>query len=155
MAKTDFKTVDDYIAAFPQDVQSVLEKVRGTIRKAVPGVEEVISYQMPTFKSHGSVFILGGWKQHYSLYPWTESLLEAFGEQLEVYDVGEKGTLRFPYDQPVPVRLIAAMSKHRATENAAVEASKGAAKAATKKPAAKKLAAKKPTVKKPAAKATR
>lgn len=132
MAKTAFKTVDDYIGAFPQDVQSVLEKFRTAIRKAVPDAEEVISYQMPTFKSHGSVFILGGWKQHYSLYPWSESLLEAFGEQLEVYDVGEKGTLRFPYDKPVPVRLIAAMSKHRAKENAAVEASK-AATTATKR----------------------
>lgn len=144
MAKTDFKTVDEYIASFPEDVRGVLEKVRGAIRKAVPDAEEVISYQMPTFKSHGSIFILGGWKEHYSLYPWTQSLLDTFSEQLEAYDVGDKGTLRFPYDKPVPVRLITAMAKQRAKENAELAKAKATAKPAAKQPAAKQPAAKQP-----------
>ena len=74
MAKTDFKSVDEYIATHPEDVQAILQRVRSTIRKAVPGAEEVISYQIPTYKLHGGyVVYFAGWKQHYSLYPATRS----------------------------------------------------------------------------------
>ena len=73
MAKTDFKSVDEYIASQPEAVQGVLERVRSTIRKAVPGAEEVISYQIPAYKLHGrAVLYFAGWKQHYSLYPATD-----------------------------------------------------------------------------------
>ena len=72
MAKTSFKSVDDYIASQPEAVQAVLQRVRSIIRKAVPGAEEVISYQIPTYKLHGrAVLYFAGWKQHYSLYPAT------------------------------------------------------------------------------------
>ena len=66
-----------------------------------------------------------------------------FGEQLEAYDIGDKGTLRVPYDKPVPVRLITAMATQRAKENAEASAAKAASKPTTRKPVAKKLAAKK------------
>jgi uncharacterized protein YdhG (YjbR/CyaY superfamily) len=49
MTRTQFKTIDEYIASFPEDVQAVLEELRGTIRKAAPEAEEKISYQIPTF----------------------------------------------------------------------------------------------------------
>lgn len=142
MAKTDFKTVDEYVATFPEDTQAILNKVRGAIRKGAPGADEVISYQIGAFKQHGAIFHFAGWKQHYSLYPWTQSLLDTFGANLEPYDVGEKGTIRFPLDQPVPVRLITAMTKHRVRENIEAEAAKAAAKTASKKPVAKKAATK-------------
>jgi uncharacterized protein YdhG (YjbR/CyaY superfamily) len=65
MAKTDLKTVDGYIATFPDDVQAILERVRRAIRKAVPGADEVISYQIPAYKLHGSaVLYFAGWKRH-------------------------------------------------------------------------------------------
>lgn len=62
MGKTDFKSVDDYIATHPEDVQVILQRVRSTIRKAVPGAEEVISYQIPTYRLHGGyvVYFAGG-----------------------------------------------------------------------------------------------
>ncbi len=142
MAKTDFKTVDEYVSTFPEDVQAILNKVRGAIRKGAPGADEVISYQIGAFKQHGAIFHFAGWKQHYSLYPWTQSLLDTFGADLEPYEVGEKGTIRFPLDKPVPVRLITAMTRHRVQENIEAEAAKVAAKPASKKPAAKKPAAK-------------
>ena len=47
MAKTDFKSVNEYIASKPKDVRGILKRVRSTIRKAVPAAEEVISYQIP------------------------------------------------------------------------------------------------------------
>ena len=70
MAKTDFKSVDEYISTFPKATQAVLQRVRGTIRKALPGADEVISYQIPGYKIRGErVIYFAGWKQHYSLYP--------------------------------------------------------------------------------------
>ena len=136
MANTDFKTVDEYIATFPEEVQAVLAKVRGAIRKAVPQAEESISYRIAAYKFHGRLIYFAAFRGHYSLYPATQLLKDAFEEQLAPYDVA-KGTIRFSYDKPVPVRLIGALVKHRAQENLEAEAAKAAAKAANKKPAAR------------------
>lgn len=107
---------DDYIAGFPPHVRPVLERVRRTIRKAVPAAEEVISYQMPAYRLHGRpVIYFAGWKEHYSLYPWTTGLVAAFKDQLAPYAVG-RGTIRFPLAEPVPVKLIDAIARFRARE---------------------------------------
>jgi len=116
MAKTDFKSIDEYIATFPPDVQDTLQRVRTTIRKAVPKAEEAISYQIPTFKLHASyVVYFAGWKQHYSLYPASSQLVAAFKDELAPYQVN-KGTIRFPLSKPVPVKLIAGIAKFLAKE---------------------------------------
>jgi len=134
MARTDFKSVDEYIATQPHDVQPTLERVRGTIRKAVPSAEEVISYQIPAYRLHGgAVLYFAGWKQHYSLYPATERLVKAFKSDLAPYKV-QKGTIRFPLSEPVPVKLIAGIAKFRAKETA----ERAKATAAVKRPAKKK-----------------
>ena len=117
MAKTGFKTVAEYIASHPKEVRAVLERVRSTIRKAVPRAEEVISYQIAAYKLNGrTVIYFAGWKRHYSLYPATKRLVAEFKEELAEYDVNDKGTIRFPLDEPVPVKLIAALAKFRARE---------------------------------------
>ena len=119
MAKTDFKSVDEYLATFPEDVQAILRRVRSTICKAVPGAEEVISYQIPAYKLHGgTVLYFAGWKRHYSLYPATAPLVEAFKDDLAPYEVNDKGTIRFPLSQSVPVKLIGRIAKFRAREAA-------------------------------------
>ncbi len=116
MAKNDFKSVDEYIATHPEEVQATLQRVRSAIRKALPGAEEVISYQMPTYKLKGSpVLYIAGWKRHYSLYPATDHVIEAFKEELAPYEVN-KGTIRFPLAEPVPVKLIERIAKFRAKE---------------------------------------
>ena len=116
MAKTDFKSVDEYIAAQPEALQVVLQRVRGAIRKAVPGTEEAISYQIPTFKRPGGyVVYFAGWKQHFSLYPASARLLAAFKDDLAPYEV-EKGTIRFPLSKPVPLKLIERIAKFLARE---------------------------------------
>jgi uncharacterized protein YdhG (YjbR/CyaY superfamily) len=118
MAKADFASVDEYIARYPEEEQAILQRVRSTIRKAVPGAEEVISYQIPTYKLHGSyVVYFAGWTQHYSLYPATEHLVAAFKEDLARHDVS-KGTIRFPLSEPVPVRLIGRIVRFLAKEAA-------------------------------------
>ena len=124
MAKTDSKSVDEYIASQPEAVQSTLKRVRSTIRKAVPRAKEVISYNIPTYKLHDRpVLYFAGWKQHFSLYPATERVVAAFKEQLAPYKV-QKGTIRFPLSQPVPVKLIGRIAKFRAREVAEREKAK-------------------------------
>ena len=126
MAKIAFKSVDEYIASQPETVQGILGRVRSTIRKAVPGAEELISYKIPTYKlASGPVLYFAGWKQHYSLYPATEHVIAAFKDELARYEVN-KGTIRFPFSQPVPVKLIGRIARFRAKEVAAREKAKAA-----------------------------
>jgi uncharacterized protein YdhG (YjbR/CyaY superfamily) len=126
MAKTDFKSVDEYIASQPEAVQVILERVRNSIRKAVPGAEEVISYQIPAYKLRGgAVVYFAGWKQHYSLYPATDQLVEAFKDDLAPYEVN-KGTIRFPLSRPAPMKLIERIAKFRAKEVAEHERARAA-----------------------------
>lgn len=129
MAKTDFKSVDQYIATKPKPLQAVLQRVRSIIRKAVPGAEEVISYQMPAYRLHGYVMLFfAGWKEHFSLYPATGGVAEAFATDLERYEIS-KGTIRFPLSEPVPGGLIGRIAKFRAKE----AAERAMAKTKTKK----------------------
>jgi uncharacterized protein YdhG (YjbR/CyaY superfamily) len=131
MAKTDFKTVDEYVAAQPEAVRARLKRVRTTVRKALKGADEVISYQIPAYKLGGRVVLyFAGWKQHYSLYPAGERLVAAFKDQLASYTV-TKGTIRFPFSEPVPDKLIERIAKFRAEEAAQREKSK---RTALKKP---------------------
>jgi uncharacterized protein YdhG (YjbR/CyaY superfamily) len=114
--KTDFKSVDEYIASQPDGVQSVLNRVRSTIRKAVPEAEETISYKIPAYKLHGNrLLFFAGWRRHYSLYPATARVVEAFKDDFAPYEVS-KGTIRFPLSEPVPVKLIGRIAKFRAKE---------------------------------------
>ena len=116
MAKTDFKSVDEYIVQQPDETQRLLQRVRNTIRKAVPGAEEVISYQIPAYKLHGApVLYFAGWKHHYSLYPVNARVVAEFKEELAPYEIS-KGTVRFPLSDPVPVKLIERIAKFRAKE---------------------------------------
>jgi uncharacterized protein YdhG (YjbR/CyaY superfamily) len=132
MAKTDYQSVDDYIGAQPKRAQAVLQRVRGVIRKALPEAEEVISYQIPAYKAGGSAVIyFAGWKEHYSLYPVTGRLVGAFGDELAKYVVS-KGTVRFPLDDRVPVRLIERIAKFRAEEELARRQAKARAKGGSK-----------------------
>ena len=126
MAKTGFKSVDEYIASQPEAAQGVLERVRRIIRKAVPGAEEVISYQIPAYRLNGlTVIYFAGWKQHYSVYPATGHLVTAFKDDLAPFEVS-KGTIRFPFSEPIPVKLLEAVAKFRAKEVAERETAKKA-----------------------------
>lgn len=112
------RNVDEYIADFPQGVRTVLQHVRSTIRKAMPGAEEVISYKIPAYKLNGrTVLYFAGWKEHFSLYPSTDRLVAAFRDELAPYEVSGKGTIRFRLSEPVPVRLIAGIAKFRVKES--------------------------------------
>ena len=89
-AKPD--SIDAYIAAFPQDVQVILNQSWMTIREMVPDAQETISYGMPTFTLHGRYLIyFGAYKKHIGLYP-APTGVEEFHEAVGLYG-GGKGTL--------------------------------------------------------------
>jgi uncharacterized protein YdhG (YjbR/CyaY superfamily) len=116
MAKTDFQSVEEYIATQPEASQPVLQRVRSAIRKAIPAAEEAISYQIPAYKLNGrAVLYFAGWKRHFSLYPVTDPLLAAFSDELARYEIS-KGTIRFPLSEPVPAKLIERIAKFRLKE---------------------------------------
>jgi uncharacterized protein YdhG (YjbR/CyaY superfamily) len=132
VANNDYKSVDEYISAQPEELRDALQRVRSTIRKAVPEAAEVISYKMPTYKLRGNrVLYFAGWKQHYALYAATDSVVAAFKDELAPYEI-DKGTIRFPLSAPVPVKLIERIAKFRAKE--VVEREEAKATARKKRP---------------------
>jgi uncharacterized protein YdhG (YjbR/CyaY superfamily) len=116
-SKKQLKTIDEYIAAFPKEVQDVLEKIRSAIRESAPKAEETISYGIPAFKlngGRGSVYF-AGWKNHIGFYP-TPSGIEAFKKELAPFKQ-EKGSVQFPLDKPIPYELVKKIVRYRVTGN--------------------------------------
>ncbi len=102
---TEPVTIDEYIAAFPADVQTILEEVRARLRNAVPTAVEAISYGIPVLKVDGRYLVyFDGWKHHVSVYPLPEGDT-TLDEQMQPYVAG-KGTLKFPLSEPIPYDLI-------------------------------------------------
>jgi len=115
-SKKQFRTIDEYIKTFPNDVQSILEKMRQTIKKAAPEAVETISYQMPTFKLNGKNLVhFAAFKNHIGFYP-IPSGIEAFKKELSSYKQG-KGSVQFPIDKPIPYDLVEKIVKYRVKEN--------------------------------------
>lgn len=123
------KSIDDYIAGFEPPVQAVLQKVRSTVRAAAPDAKEIISYRMPALKQHGVLVYFGAFKGHIGLYPPIKG--DARLEQAATPYAGEKGNLRFPFDQPIPYELIGALTGLRARQDAERKASQRSRRAKT------------------------
>ena len=113
--KNSYNTIDEYIALFPDEIQSKLIKIRETIKAAAPEAGEKISYQMPTFTLKGNLVHFAAFKNHIGFYP-TPSGTEEFKKELSAYD-GSKGTVRFPLDKPIPYDLIHKITLFRVKEN--------------------------------------
>ena len=111
------RTIDDYISRFTHRVQGILKKIRRTIRKAAPGAEEKISYQIPAFFLEGSLVYYAAFQKHIGFYPRTTAIAK-FKKELAAYK-GAKGSVQFPLDQPIPYALIGRMVKFRVRENLA------------------------------------
>jgi len=113
--KEEYKTIDEYIATFPKNVQSALQELRQVIRETAPEAKEAISYQMPAFRLNGILVYFAAFKDHVSFFP-TSSAVEAFKEKLSSYEIS-KGTIRFPINEPIPFDLIKEMVRFRVKEN--------------------------------------
>jgi uncharacterized protein YdhG (YjbR/CyaY superfamily) len=113
--KIKFSSIDEYIAAFPEEIQKILEELRATIKSAASGAEEKISYQMPTFTLKGNLVHFAAHKKHIGFYP-TPSGIRAFEQELSIYEAS-KGAIRFPIDRPLPLDLISKIVEFRVNEN--------------------------------------
>jgi uncharacterized protein YdhG (YjbR/CyaY superfamily) len=114
MAK-QFKTMDEYINTFPDDVQRILNELRQAIKETAPEAQETINYQIPTFTLNGNLVHFAAFKDHIGFYP-TPSGMEVFKKELASYK-GAKGSVQFPIDQPLPLPLIRRIVEYRVKEN--------------------------------------
>jgi uncharacterized protein YdhG (YjbR/CyaY superfamily) len=110
-----FETIEEYIESFPKDVQMILNKLRDTVRKAAPRATESISYDMPTFKIEGKRLVyFSAWKNHIGFYSIPKGD-KTFRRQISPYQ-GEKGSLRFSLEKPIPYDLVSKIVRLRLKE---------------------------------------
>lgn len=115
-SKKGFTSIDEYIAACPEQTHERLQKIRAAIKKIAPKAKEKISYQIACFELNGKNLIhFAGWKQHVSMYPTPEGT-ESFNKAIAKY-AGGKGTTKFPLDEPLPLKLIQQIVKYRVADN--------------------------------------
>lgn len=110
-----YKSIDEYHAAFPKDVQQLLQTMRETIHQCAPKATEVISYNMPAFKLNTNLVYYAAYKKHIGFYP-TASPLKIFEAELVNYKTS-KGAIQFPLDKPIPKSLIKKIVKLRVTQD--------------------------------------
>ena len=108
--------VDDYIAQAPEELQERLQRLRSTIVAAAPGAEERISYGMPYYKYKGRLVYFQLWPKHIGIYALAKPVLEQYKSELEGY-VMNKGSVRFPLDEELPIALIERLVEARVKRN--------------------------------------
>lgn len=114
--KINYKSVDEYIKTFPDEVQLILEKVRKTIIEKAPEAVESISYGMPAYKTNGKPLVyFAGYQKHIGFYA-TPTGHSEFANELSKFKQG-KGSVQFPIDGPIPYDLIERIVVFRVTEN--------------------------------------
>jgi uncharacterized protein YdhG (YjbR/CyaY superfamily) len=117
MAKTDYKTIDDYLADLSDENRTGVRAICDAITRAVPDAEGVISYQIPAFRYHGWIFYVSAHKDHYSLScPPPIAAFEAFKDELARY-AKSKSALKLPKKEPLPITLIEQMAACHAQHN--------------------------------------
>lgn len=109
--------MDAYIRRQPPDARDKLNLLRATIQAAAPKAQATIRYQIPTFQHHGNLVHFAAWKTHLGFYP-AASGIGSFAKELAPYETS-RGAVKFPLDQPLPLRLIARIVKFRVKENEA------------------------------------
>lgn len=123
MAKTDYQSIDEYIATFPDNVQKRLQAIRQTIHTAIPEATEVISYQIPCFNQNGPVIYFSAYQNHIGIAA-PPPTMDVFKNDLTSYK-SSKSTFQIPHDEPLPTALITKIAQYRAQENAKRVAAKG------------------------------
>lgn len=123
MLSNNAKNIDEYIAGYPKEIQSMLQQIRTTIQKLAPRAEEAIKYAIPTFVLDGRNLVhFAAFKNHIGFYP-TPTGIESFQKELSRYKQG-KGSVQFPLDEPMPLALISKIVKFNMVRNAEAVAKK-------------------------------
>jgi uncharacterized protein YdhG (YjbR/CyaY superfamily) len=124
-AMADPTTVDEYLAALPEDRRGPMETLRETIRAAAPDADEVITYKMPGFTRRGRFLVsYDAFKQHYSLFPASDEVVRGLGDEIAPYVAG-RSTIRFPASRPIPVDLVTKVIRIRLAESDAATGERG------------------------------
>jgi uncharacterized protein YdhG (YjbR/CyaY superfamily) len=114
--KNNSEAVDQYLAQLPEDQRAALEKLRQTIKKLVPEVEEFISYKMPAYRYHGMLFGFAAFKKHCSYFPWDSKTVEDFKTELKDFKTSA-GTIQFTPEKPIPDTLLKKILQARVKAN--------------------------------------
>jgi len=114
-ARPHFRTMEEYIRTFPENVQRILQSLRQAIKATAPEAVETISYQIPTFKLKGNLVHFAAFTNHIGFYP-DPSAIEAFRDQLSPYSFS-KGAIRFPIHEPIPLDLVKKMVAYRVKQH--------------------------------------
>ena len=115
MNKKTAKNIDDYVDRFPKEAQQRLQKMRMTIKKAAPKAKEAISYGIPAFTLDRNLVWFAAYKSHIGFYPGA-SAIAAFKKELSPYK-GAKGSVQFPFDEPLPLVLVSRIVKFRVKQS--------------------------------------
>ena len=122
MAMTKPRYADEYIKSFPANIQELLQQIRQTIKQAAPHAQEVISYGMPAYRQHGVLVYFAAQSRHIGLYPGAAAMIN-FAKELSAYKSG-KGSVQFPFDQPMPLEVVASIVNFRINEDNALAVKK-------------------------------
>ena len=115
--RKELKNFNDYKMDYPPEIQKRLEEIRQAVKSVVPEAKERISYNMSSFWFHGNLLYYGAFKNHIGFYPASKTVFEKFKDELKIYKQSGKGTVQFPHDKPIPLKLIQKIAKTRANEN--------------------------------------
>ena len=113
--KTRPKTMNDYILAAPPEARAKRREMRAAIRSAAPGAREELKWSMPAFSHRRILVMFAAFKHHIGFYP-TPSAIQAFAKELAGYKFA-KGSVQFPLEQPLPLRLIKKITAFRVRES--------------------------------------
>ncbi len=110
-----YSNIDEYFGNFPDSVQKTLNQIRATIHKAIPSAEEAIRYGIPTFRLDDKNLVhFAAYAKHIGFYPGAAAI-EVFKSDLTEYQLS-KGTIQFPIDKKVPLKLITTITKFRVSQ---------------------------------------
>ncbi len=115
-SNTKFKTIDEYQSTFSPKVKNLLKDLRKAIKQAAPDAEELISYNMPAFKYHSLLVYYAAHTEHIGFYPGSSVIIEFFKKDLVKYKTS-KGTVQFPFEKAIPVRLVKKLVRYKAKQN--------------------------------------
>ena len=106
-------SIAEYLATLTDEQRAVMAQLRDAILEAAPEAEDAFSYRIPAFKLDGKILVwYAAWKEHYSLYPLSASMLREHAAEIEGYETS-KGTIRFPASRPIPFELVKKLVKER------------------------------------------
>ena len=115
------KTVEEYLSRLPETIQGALRKLRQSVKAAAPAAEEVISYQIPTYKQNGPLVHFAAFPDHCSFFVVNKNILKTFEKELESYKASG-ATIHFSPENPLPSSLVQKIVKRRIQENQGLKA---------------------------------